>query len=121
MPPKSKGPGGARAGAGRPRRHTLSEKEILEKARSRARQNADAAMEGYVEQLKAMKTVFWQGTAVCDVTDWQTRQVAQDAILEATGLKKPTGEFENDPFAAFMREVLDAVKSGKKPAVRDDV
>lgn len=102
--------GPKRGFGGRPRRHTISEKEDLEKTRSLARRSALLALQGYVDQLSATKTIFWQGEAVAEVVDWGTRQSAQSEILDRAGVSRTVTVETNDPFALALAKVVEAVK-----------
>lgn len=68
-------------------------------------------MQGFVDQLQAMKTVFWQGAAVADVIDWDTRQNAQREILDRAGVAKTMAIEVNDPYAAMLQAIAERLKA----------
>lgn len=100
---------------GRPRRATLSEKETLEKARSLGRQNMLEVMRGWVEDLKATKTVFYEGVPVAEVTDPATRLAARKEIADRCGFRFDPSEAPSDVGRALL-DIFTKIDSGSKPA-----
>ncbi len=96
--PKSarKGPGGARVGAGRPRRVTLSEKEELDKARSLGRRNMVKVMQGWIDDLDAMENVYYQGEVVDTVENTTARDEARRQIADRCGFRFDPNEQPSD-------------------------
>jgi len=94
--------GGARPGAGRPRRATISEKEQLEKARSMGRQNMVKVMEGWIADLDATKTVFHNGEPVAEVSDPATRMNARKEIADRCGFRFDPNEAPSDVGRALL-------------------
>lgn len=116
LTPKSKR-GGARPGAGRPRRSTLSEKEILEKARSMGRRSLVDVMQGWLDDLNAEKGIAvgnGEYARIEYVPDFAARQNARKEIADRCGFRFDPNDTPSDAGRAML-ELLQRLDSSAKP------
>jgi hypothetical protein len=110
--------GGKRPGAGRPPRYTLSQKEILDKAKHKARAAMETVVDGWIEDLKAMEPVFWQGQLVTTLAHATARAEARRQLADRGGLPKLT-QVETVTASAALGALVEDLAAGLRD-VDDD-
>lgn len=116
---RRKNSGGARPGAGRPRRATPAERDAIERARSKGRSALPELIDLALEATKATKVEFVKDeggfTPVGDVPDWPVRLRAAQFIADRCGMP-PEAKVDAPTASAALTALLVSLADGLDPA-----